>query len=330
MFRSVEINAAAAFLLVFGAMHFYGPAIVRALMDWTRRFWLEPVRDWSADDVRTMALGAAGVWLQVTGPLLLLALVVGVGLSLMQTGFVVTGQGLAPQFSHLNPARGLQRIFSLRSLAELVKALFKVSVVSVVAYTTVRDALGRFPALVELAPAASASMVAGWVDRLALRVGVAWLALAAADYFYQRWEYERSLRMSRQEIKEEIKETEGDPAVRAARRRRQRELARQRMLQDVAKAQVVVTNPEHFAVALAYNPEEHHAPVVLAKGRGYLAQRIKELAREHGVTIVEEPPLARSLYKLAVVGEAIPEELYQAVAQVLAFVWRIKGYAGAR
>lgn len=326
VFKSVELTGALVFLLVVGILHFYAPGAVGTIMDWTRRLWLEPVRDWSPSDARVIAEGAAGAWFKATLPFLLLAMVVGAGLSLAQTGFVLSTQGLVPSFSHLNPARGFQRIFSIRGLVELLKSVIKVAVVSLVAYTTVADAFARFPALVGMPPAASAAVVAGWVDRLALRIGAALLALAAADFFYQRWEYERSLRMSRQEIKEEVKETEGDPSVRAARRRRQRELARRRMLQDVAKAQVVITNPDHFAVALAYKPEEHSAPVVLAKGRGHLAQQIKALAREHGVAIVEDPPLARSLYKLVDVGKAIPEELYQAVAQVLAFVWRIKGY----
>lgn len=328
VFRSVELNAALVFLAVFGLLHFLGPGLARGIAAWSQALWADRPRDWSEGDVAAMATEAVLAWARAAGPILIAGTLIPVAVSVAQTGPVFTAAALAPDFGQLSPARGLRRIFSLRAAVELLKALLKTAVVGAVAVATVRQAAGEFPALLDMEPAASAAAVVGWVERLAWRVGAAFLALAAADYLYQRWEHERSLRMSREEIKHELKETEGDPQIRVLRRSRQRELARRRMIQDVARAHVVVANPDHYAVALRYDPVEMAAPVVVAKGKGYLALRIKEAARRHGVMVVEQPPLARALYRMVKVGQAIPEELYQAVAEVLAFVWRVRGYRG--
>lgn len=326
IFRSVELTSAITLLIVFGALHFMAPILAVEVANWTRRFLSEPVRDWTIPDLQVMAGSATMLWARVSLPLLALGAVLGLTIGLLQTGFAFSGAGLVPQFSHLSPLRGFQRIFSLRAAVDFLKSMLKLAVLAAVAYFTVRDAARSFPLLVDLEPAAIAATVAGWVDRLGWRTALAFLALAVADFFYQRWEYERNLRMTHGEVREEAKETEGDPQVRGQRRRRQREMARQRMIHEVERAQVVVTNPDHYAVALRYEPEKQAAPVVVAKGKGYLAQRIKDEARRHAVAIVEDPPLARALYRSVEVGRPIPEDLYQAVAEVLAFVWRLKGY----
>lgn len=326
VFRSVELTAAVVFLAGYAALRFLGPDAARGLAAWAERFLAQGPRDWSVADLQALAADAALAWARATLPFLALALALVLLLSLLQTGFHLSAAGLAPRFSALNPVTGLQRLFSLRGAVELLKAVFKVAVILLVAWSTLREAAGSFPVLAAMDTAAGTAAVGGWVDRLAWRVGLAFLALAAADWFYQRWEYERSLRMTRSEVREELRETEGDPAVRGARRRRQRELARQRMIQEVRRATVVVTNPDHYAVALRYVPGETAAPVVVAKGRGRLAERIREEARRHGVVLYEDPPLARALYRAVPVGRAIPAELYEAVAEVLAFVWRLKGY----
>lgn len=326
VFKSVELTAALTLLAVYATIHFLAPGASLSLTAWSREFLAQAPRDWSVGEVRGMFAAAVLVWARATAPFLLIGLVLALALNLMQTGFAFTGAGLVPRFSHIDPVRGFQRLFSLRSTIELVKGLIKLAVLVAVSYVTLRDAALSFPGLVAMEPAGSAAAVAGWVDQLAWRAALAFLLLAVADFFYQRWEYERNLRMTRAELKQETKETEGDPQIRGLRRRRQRELARQRMIADVRRATVVVTNPDHYAVALRYVPEEMDAPVALAKGKGFLAQRIKEAARRHDVTVVEDPPLARALYRVVDVGKAIPEDLYQAVAEVLAFVWRLKGY----
>ncbi len=325
VFRSPDLGAALAFLGAVGFLHLAGPWLARHYAAWAVRVWSLPPADWSLRETQGLGLLAAGAWAAASLPLLLLVLAVGVVVGLVQTGFALSPAGLLPRWEHLNPAWGFRRLLSLRSGVELAKALLKVTVVGAVALAAARHAAADYTLYLARDPAASFALAARWAGRIGLQVGGALLALAVADFFYQRWEYERNLRMSRTEVKEEIRETEGDPAVRGARRRRQRELARRRMVNDVRRAQVVVTNPVHVAVALRYVAGETDAPVVVAKGRGYLAQRIRAEAEKHGVPVVEDPPLARTLYRLVRVGQAIPQELYAAVAEVLAFVWRLKG-----
>lgn len=323
---SQELTGVVVLLVTIASLQLWGPELVSGIMGWTRQLWLEPVREWSPHDLTSLTLGAFAAWGRPLLYVLVVAMVAAIAAGLMQTGLVVSGHSLVPRFDHLNPIKGLQQVISLRGLFELAKNLTKVSIVFVLAVVTVRKSIEHFPELIAMEPAASTAMVSGWLRQLGWRVGLALLVLAVADYAYKRWDYEKNLKMSRDEVKEELRETDGDPMIKGWRRRRQREMAKRRMLQDVARAQVVVTNPDHYAVALRYSPDEMTAPMVVAKGRGYMAQRIKEVARRHGVAVYEDPPLARALYRMVEVGRSIPEELYQAVAEVLAFVWRLKGY----
>src|SRR5690606_8476800 len=192
-----------------------------------------------------------------------------------------------------------------------------------IAYGEVRRSLDVLPALAAVPLADAVRVVCDMVLRVGLNIGLALVVIAALDYLYQRFEYERSLRMTRQELKEELKELEGDPLLRSRIRRRQRELASRRMMQEVPKADVVITNPVHLAVALRYDAATMEAPVVVAKGAGYVARRIREVAMEHGVVVVEDVWLARTLYQSADIGDPIPENLYRAVARVLAFAYRV-------
>lgn len=324
--KSPDLSGALAFAAVLAVLHFMAPAIGRDLLAFTQRLWGTVPGDWSSAEAMGLLTSTGKFAVRVALPLMLVAMVVGIGATVLQSGFVFSTQGLMPQWSRVNPGQGFQRIFSTRSLVDLLKSLGKLAVVAFVAYSSVRGAAASFPTLMDMPPQAAAAVVGRWVDGLAWRVTLAFLVLAAADYFYQRWEYERSLRMSHEEIKQESKESEGDPHMKGLRRRRQREMANRRMLQEVPRATVVVANPEHFAVALRYTPEDMDAPIVLAKGQDFLAQRIKAMAREHGVPIVEDPPLARALYRTVQVGRVVPEEFFQAVAEVLAFVWRLKGF----
>ncbi|MBX6377352.1 MAG: EscU/YscU/HrcU family type III secretion system export apparatus switch protein, partial [Clostridia bacterium] len=284
------------------------------------------VREWTPGEVRALGLGAAAAWALAAGPMLAAGVVGAVLAGLGQTGFALAPARVQPRPAALDPVAGFRRLLSLRTLAEMVRSLVKLAVLAVVAASVLRDLPAELPVLPLTAPTEGVRHFAAVLDALVGRAAVAFLALAAADLAYQRWQYERDLRMSRQEVREELKETEGDPAVRGRRRRLQRELARQRMLRDVARAHVVVTNPIHYAVALRYEPLSMEAPVVLARGRGLLARRIREQARRYGVTVVENAALARGLYYATRVGQPIPAAFYQAVAEVLAFVWRLKRY----
>ncbi|RMH05430.1 MAG: flagellar biosynthesis protein FlhB [Nitrospirae bacterium] len=254
---------------------------------------------------------------------LALALLGALGI-VIQTGFLWVKEGLQPKVSKLNPIQGLKRIVSLRGVIELVKSLLKLGLAAVVAYLIGQKWL---PVIVQLSAMqfTDALQTVGEVTFwLVLWVGLTFLVLALADFGYQRWQFLRDLRMTRQELKEELKDVEGNPLIRSRRLSLQRERARQRMMQAVPKADVVITNPTHIAVALKYEPEKADAPTVVAKGAGFLAERIKEIARSASVPILENKSLARSLFKLVDVGKEIPTDLYKAVAEVLAYVYRLK------
>jgi len=243
----------------------------------------------------------------------------------LQTGGVAAWEALAPKAERINPVEGFKRLFSLTALVELVKSLAKIVIISTVAYLVIRK---KLEFLLNLTGEDLRTLAAAlyFLSRdLVLKLLMALVMLAVLDFFFQRWDVERKLRMTREELKEELKQTEGDPLVRSRIRQLQREMARRRMMAEVPKADVVITNPEHVAVALRYEMGKMPAPELVAKGQGLLAQKIKEVAREAGVPVVEDPPLARLIYARVEVGEYIPEDLYQAVAEVLAYVYRLKG-----
>jgi len=258
-------------------------------------------------------------------PFLLLLSVVGVGANLAQTGFVFTFEPLKFDFERLNPASGIKKIlFSRRSFFELVKGFFKVGVVGFVAFLTLKSMVDDVVVLIDSDIKGIADFIVRSGFSLLWKTAVIYLVLAMFDFSFQRWEYEKELRMTRQEVKEELKELEGDPLVKARIRRKQREIARMRMMHNVAKADVVITNPTHIAVALKYEPKKMKAPKVVAKGMNLIAERIKEIARKNNVPIVEDKPLAQTLFKIVDVDEEIPPQLYKAVAKVLAYVFRLK------
>ncbi|BDG59369.1 flagellar biosynthesis protein FlhB [Caldinitratiruptor microaerophilus] len=326
--RSPEVAAALTLLTAYLALRFWGPSAWGVLLSLAREGWggaWGMVPELGEGDALHLGLRVLAVTALAAGPLVVAAGLTGLLANLAQVGFVLTGAPLAPDLGRLNPLQGLQRLFSRRALVDLVRALVKVVIVGIVAYRTVKGRLADLPGLADVPPEGVLAAVAGMAGTVVLRVGLAWLVAAAVDYVYQRWEYQMSLRMTRQEVKEELRETEGAPEVRQRIRRRQREIARRRMMAEVPRADVVITNPTHYAVALRYDAAEMDAPQVVAKGQGLVARRIREVAVAADVPVVENPPLARSLYEAVEIGESIPPELYQAVAEVLAFVYRLKG-----
>ncbi len=257
-------------------------------------------------------------------PFLLAVTVAGAAANLMQVGFLFSTEAMAPKWDKIDPLRGFQRLFSMKAFVELVKNTMKITIVSVVAYLAISDEIQDLPALMDK----EAWQILVYIGQVSFRImfTTCWVLvlLAILDYGYQRWEYEKGLRMSRQDIKEEYKHTEGDPLVKARIKRMQREAARKRMMAAVPKATVVVTNPTHLAVALVYEQERMIAPTVVAKGAGYVAAKIKEVALAHGVPIVENKPVAQLLYKMVDIDACVPEDLYRAVAEILAFVYRLR------
>jgi len=255
-------------------------------------------------------------------PIFLSLLLVGVLSNVVQFGFIFTVKPLVPKLDNVNPVKGLGRVFSLKTFFESVKNTLKLSVAAAVGYFTVKFALSGFYSLPLLPLPSQINMFAKWIVVLFLVFGLLSIPIAAIDFLYRRWEYEENLKMSVQEVKEERKQYEGHPLVKSAIRKKQREIAMRRMMAEVPKADVVITNPTHYAVALKYERGKMYAPKVVAKGVDRVALRIKEIAVEKGVPIEENPELARALYSSCDIGDYIPEEFYKVVAKILARIYR--------
>lgn len=323
--KSQELNTALVLLGMAGLLVIGGPWSLGRMANFVRKTLEGGLAGVEFSPAGMQALQGRAVIciLSVAGPVMGLALVLGLLGQLLQVGFNVTAEPLKPQLARLNPVEGAKRIFSKRALVELGKACLKIGIVTYVAYMAVRGDIRRLPSLPWMEPVQAAALANGLVGKIGLWIGVCLLAVAAMDYLYQRWEYEESIKMSVQDIRDELKQTEGDPQIRSAIRARQRQLAQSRMMQAVPTADVVITNPTHVAVALKYDAKSMVAPIVIAKGAGFIAARIREIATENDVPIVENPPLARTLYDAVRVGREIPVDLYQAVAEVLAYVYRL-------
>ena len=257
-------------------------------------------------------------------PVLLLVIVVGFASSFLQTGWIFTTESLVPDFTKLDPVQGMKRFISLRSLVELVKSMAKVLLVGLVAYRTVRPELQGAALLLDQDVTESVRFIARVCGLVLLKTSGVLVALALVDFLFVRWEMEQKMKMTKQEQREEHKEAEGDPQLKARIRSQQMQMARRRMMAEVPKADVVITNPTHLSVAIAYRRGEMDAPQVVAKGADNVAMRIREIARENKVPLVENVPVARALYKIPL-GGTIPEELFQAVAEILAYVYNLKG-----
>jgi flagellar biosynthetic protein FlhB len=322
------MDLTSAAVLMFGLVILYvgGTTIAVKLGEVTRVVLSSIGRvDLNAANVHNLLKEALFTFAIVLVPVLAALMVVGVIANVAQVGFLFTTEPLQPKFSKLNPLSGIKRVMMSRhSFVEMVKGVFKVAIVAVVAYVAMNDVVADSLALADGDALAILEFMAKASVTIGLKVGLAFFVLAAGDYAFQRFEYEKSLRMTKEEVKEEAKQSEGDPLIKGRIRSIQRQIAYRRMMQDVPKADVVVTNPTHYAVAIKYEMRKMGAPKVVAKGVDLIAQRIKEIAAEHSVPIVEDKPLAQMLYRTVEIGDQIPEKLFQAVAQVLAYVYRLR------
>lgn len=242
----------------------------------------------------------------------------------VQVKWKVTMKPMKPKFSKMNPVKGMKKIVSPQALFELVKAIVKIVFICVLAINTIKDKLLVIYSLYDISLNTALSLIGDTVADLGIKISAAYMIIAAVDFMYQKLKFKKDMRMSKQEVKDEYKNAEGDPKIKSQQRQRMRQASQRRMMQDVPSADVVITNPTHYAVALSYDEKSGRAPVVVAKGEDFLAKKIKEIAKESKVEIVENKPLARMLYANVEVGEEIPPELYQAVAEVLAFVFGLK------
>ncbi len=242
----------------------------------------------------------------------------------IQVGFFFTGEPLKMKLEKLDPIKGFKRIFSLRAIVELIKSILKVSIISVIGFIFIRNHLPEILTLITSTPVNSLSAIASVVGNMGLLMGGGLLFIAILDYMYQKYDFEKNIRMSKQDIKDEHKNIEGDPLIKSRIKQRQREIATRRMMEEVPHADVVITNPTHYAVALKYDETKMDAPYVVAKGVDFVAQKIKLIAKENKVIIVENRPLARSLYAETDIGQEIPEQFFKAVAEILAYVYRVQ------
>lgn len=323
---SQDLGSAMLLLVGTSLLWVFGKSIAEAVRRVTQRLLTEPV-DLIADpsSATSMVLGLAVEVGSAFAPVLGLLLLAGVAASVGQVGFLFVPDRLAPDVSRISPLKGFGRLFSTQSAAKLGFGLFKVTVVTAASLVTVSGRLNGILEAARLSTAQFASLIIDTAFAAVFAAGTALLILALADLAFQRWKHEQDLKMTAQEVKEEMKNLQGDPEIAARRRQVQRQMAQARIGSEVPKADVVVTNPTELAVALQYDPDTMAAPVVLAKGAGVLAQRIRRLALENSVPIVERKPLAQLLYKEVDVNHPVPSDSYGAVAEVLAYVYQLKG-----
>lgn len=279
--------------------------------------------DLSQDFVREMAFDSTLVAVRIIAPLMACIVILSIAATVFQTKPLFVLDSLKPKFNRLSPLQGFKKIFSVRSIVEVLKGIIKISILFYLLYNFIEKQITKLPKLFTLEIPAACAYIFQTVFDMALRIGLAFAIISVFDYFYQRWEYERQLKMSKQEIKEEYKQLEGDPQIKGKIKEMQRKMAMSRMMQQVPDADVVIRNPTHFAVALRYDPEKHDAPILLAKGQDEMALRIVRVAEENEIFIVENKPLARAIYAATDLNQMLPPEFYGAVAEILVHVYRI-------
>ena len=268
--------------------------------------------------------GAMGSVLISCLPMFAVAVVFAIVINVAQVRWQPTLKPLIPKFSKLNPINGFKRIISMDKLVELLKAVIKIGLIAYLAYSELTESAGLVNSLYDTDLFDAAAMIGKLVIDFGFRVAIIYLVIGLADYIYQKFKFSKDMRMTKQEIKDEFKQTEGDPKIKGQIRQRMREASQRRMMQQLPEADVVITNPTHLACAIKYDKSQAEAPILLAKGADYLAQKIKEEAKKNNIPIVENKPLARMLYHNVELNEEIPEELYQMTAEVLAYVYSLK------
>lgn len=278
----------------------------------------------SPDSVCALFINRSSGILLVLLPFFLFVIIFGIGGNLLQVGFLFNLENLNPKLEKINPLSGLKKIFSKKGAVEILKSILKILITVGVSYLFMRRELDQFFKLIQGSPKDAFLKFGELFAALSWRILGVLFILAFLDYLYQRWEFKKQLMMSKYEVKEEYKRLEGDPFMRSRLRERQKEFIKRRMLDGVRKSRVVITNPTHLAVALKYKEGEDDVPVVVAKGKGYIAESIKKIAAEHRIAIVENPPVARNLYNEVEIGQKIPPSFYMVVAEIIAFLERVK------
>ncbi len=325
VFKSTELTSGIMIFAALVILRMLYPYIISQTTDVMAKYLGEVNLTENLHDVELLATGMIAGMLRIVGPFMLAVMAVALAANYGQVGFIFSGKSVTPSLDRIDPVQGAKRLVSTRTLFKTAVNFAKAMLVGLVFYYSIKGGLVEYMKLGDAGIPTIIRFIAGEMFRIGLRAAALLLVLGLADYLYQKREYIKGLMMTHHEMKEEFKELEGSPITKSRIRSVQKSLARQRMMKEVPKATVVVTNPIHVAVALRYEPEIMPAPVVVAKGKRLIAERIKEIAAAHGVPIYENKPLARSLFDLVEVGETIPEDLYRAVAEVLSYVYRLKG-----
>lgn len=285
-------------------------------------FLNETQKDMSSVTVRNFMNDIILQFLLTCLPFFIFGVVVTILVSIVQVGWKVTTKPMAPKLDKFNPINGFKRIFSKDAIFELIKSVLKIGVILYMAYSSIKSHQNDIFVLYELPLKRAVALVGDIIINTGLKISIVYLIVGIVDYIYNKHKFNEDMKMTKQEVKDEFKNTEGDPAIKGQQRKRMQEASQRRMMQDVPKADVVITNPTHFAVAIKYDADTNQAPVVTAKGQDYVAMKIKEIARDNNIRIVENKPLARMLFHNVELGAEIPPELYQSVAEILAMIYK--------
>lgn len=285
-------------------------------------FLHETQKDMSSVTVRNFMNDIILQFLLTCLPFFIFGVVVTILVSIVQVGWKVTTKPMAPKLDKFNPINGFKRIFSKDAIFELIKSVLKIGVILYMAYSSIKSHQNDIFILYELPLKRAVALVGDIIINTGLKISIVYLIVGIVDYIYNKHKFNEDMKMTKQEVKDEFKNTEGDPAIKGQQRKRMQEASQRRMMQDVPKADVVITNPTHFAVAIKYDADTNQAPVVTAKGQDYVAMKIKEIARDNNIRIVENKPLARMLFHNVELGAEIPPELYQSVAEILAMIYK--------
>ena len=321
--KSQEINAAFVLLAGFMVLRVLGGNAVAEIMNYSTYIYGNLNVDINEESIMQMFIGMIILLAKTSIPLMVFIMIIGLAMNLAQVGLNFSTETISFDPNKLNPINGAKRMFSKRSLVELIKSLLKIIIIGYFIITYLKDEVFQIPKLIYMDIFAGLNKMSDTIFFLAFKIIGVFIVMAVMDFAYQKWQNLQDLKMSKQEVKEEFKQQEGDPKIKGKIRQKQRQMAMARMMQEVPQADVIVTNPTHFAVALKYQ-SGMSAPIVIAKGQDLVAQKIKAIARESNVPIVENKPLARALFAAVEIGAAIPQELYKAVAEVLAYVYRLK------
>lgn len=322
---SREVPSVAVLIAALATLWFFGGYMYSHLRSLTRdAFAMIAKPEISLPQCVAFGSGVIERFVIVILPVMTAVVVTALVANVLQVGWLLSWEKLRPELSKIDPIKGMQRLISRQTLMELFKSLAKLGIVATIGYLTVKGEMDKLPFLADMEVQAILVYILKIGFKIFIRMSMAMILIAIADYAFQRWHFEQQMKMTKQEVRDEFKRTEGDPIVKARIKKIQYEMAKRRMMQEVPEADVVVTNPVHLAVALKYESSEMKAPKVLAKGAGDVAERIKAVAKQHDVPIVEDKDLARNLYKMVEIGSEIPSALYQSVAEVLAYVYRLR------